>query len=314
MQQYSKDQGSIESDGVYEFFPQGQMVPEFNTAAFNNDLGSIEVVETMFGFHILEPISRKGNSQAVKLATIVKGFNASKETLDNAYNQAKTFERESTSEQEFVANAADYGGIKTTPVIDPNANTISGIGQNFQIIRWANNAKVGDVKYFSNTGNNSIVARLDAKSKAGEIDLEANRVELTNEVKKQKKAEILKQRIEENGGASQELATLASKLGRQVQQATEAKFGASGEGVGYEPEVISRMFFSSEGKIDDVLEGRRGLYVVNVKDFGTLPPENNFEQYKTQFTSSMRSKANVSALISQMKKDGIIKDERYKIR
>ena len=314
VQQYSKDQGSIESDGVYEFFPQGQMVPEFNTAAFNNDLGSIEVVETMFGFHILEPISRKGNSQAVKLATIVKGFNASKETLDNAYNQAKTFERESTSEQEFVANAADYGGIKTTPVIDPNANTISGIGQNFQIIRWANNAKVGDVKYFSNTGNNSIVARLDAKSKAGEIDLEANRVELTNEVKKQKKAEILKQRIEENGGASQELATLASKLGRQVQQATEAKFGASGEGVGYEPEVISRMFFSSEGKIDEVLDGRRGLYVVNVKDFGTLPPENNFEQYKTQFTSSMRSKANVSALISQMKKDGIIKDERYKIR
>ena len=314
VQQYSKDQGSLENDGEYDFFPQGQMVPEFNTAAFNNSIGDIQVVETMFGFHILEPLARKGNSNAVKLATVIKGFTATKETLDATYNNAKAFERESTTEESFTANAAAYGGIKTTPVIEPNATTIPGIGQNYQVMRWANNANVGAVKYFSNTGGQSIVARLDAKSKAGEIDLNANRVELTNEVKKQKKADILRNRIEENGGAAQDLSALASKLGRQVQQATEAKFGGSGEGVGYEPEVISRMFFSSTGKIDEVLEGRRGLYVVNVTDFGTLPPENNYDQYKTTFTNSMRSKATISALISQMKKDGMIKDERYKIR
>lgn len=314
VKKYSKDQGSVDNQGVYDFFPQGQMVPEFNTAAFKNDIGDIQVIETMFGFHIVEPLDRKGNSKAVKLATIIKGFSASKETLDAVYNNAKTFERESTTEEAFVSNAAKNGGLKTTPIVEPNANTIPGIGQNYQIIRWANDAKVGSVKYFSNTGGQSIVARLDAKSEAGEIDIEANRVELTNEVKKAKKADILKQRIADNGGVSQDLESLASKLGRQVQQATEAKFGASGKGIGYEPEVISRLFFSSTGKIDEILKGRRGLYVVNVKDFGTLPPETNFDQYKTLYSNLMRSKANVTAIISQMKKDGTIKDERYKIR
>ena len=311
---YSKDEASIPNNGVYDFFPQGQMVPEFNTAAFNNDIGSIEVVETMFGFHIIEPMARKGSNNAVKVATVVKSFSPSKATLDAAYNNAKKFEKESQTEEAFLENAKQYGGVKTTPVIELNATSIQGIGQNYNLTSWANKANVGAVKYFTNSGGNSLVVRLASKSKKGEIDLAANRVEIENEVRKEKQAEILSKKIAENGGANQDLQTLASKLGRQVQKATEAKFGASGEGIGYEPEVISKLFFQQKGKVDEVIKGRRGVYVVSVTDFGTLPPESNFDQYKTTFSNAMNSKANTSAILTQLEEKGIIKDERYKLR
>lgn len=312
--QYSKDEGSVGNNGVYEYFPQGQMVPQFNTAAFSNAIGDIEVVETQYGFHIMEVLDRKGSSPAVEVATLIKGFQASKETNDKIYNAAKEFERNSRTEEEFVKNAEQYGGVQTTTSVKPQATTIQGLGTDYSLIRWANTNSPGAIKYFSNVNGSTIVARIDSKTKAGEINIEANRTELLTEVRNEKKAEMLKKRIEDNGGANQELSVIAEKLGRQVQEATDAKFGASGTGIGYEPEVISNLFFKTEGNVGKSIKGRRGVYLVNIKGFGSLPPENNMEQYKTIFQNAMLSKTNLNAIKTQMTNEGIIKDERYKIQ
>ncbi len=59
---YSKDPGSAKKGGELGFFERGSMVPEFEAAAFTLKPGDISpVIETKFGFHILQLIERRGD-------------------------------------------------------------------------------------------------------------------------------------------------------------------------------------------------------------------------------------------------------------
>lgn len=315
---YSADTGSKANGGSFDFFPQGQMVPEFNDYSFSGKIGAIEVVETNFGFHIVEPLARKGSSDAVKLAPIMQTVKPSKETRDDIYTNAKEFERIGQSAETFETEAANYGGIRETSSIPPSATTIPAIGQSYEMLQWLNNSSVGTVRYFNNVNGKSYVARVKAKTQDGEVDLNRHRAELTTAVRNQKKAVILRKRIADQGGLDggvvKPLPDLATSIGRNVQTATDAKFGGSGTGIGLEPELISSLFLFSEGKVDKLLEGRRGIYAVDIKSYGDLPAPTDLEQYKTSTNTGMANRANINAVRSALIQSGKIKDERYKAR
>jgi peptidyl-prolyl cis-trans isomerase C len=56
---YSDDPGSKDNGGEYTF-PRGQMVPEFETAAFGQVTNQIsDVVTTQFGYHIIKTLEKK---------------------------------------------------------------------------------------------------------------------------------------------------------------------------------------------------------------------------------------------------------------
>jgi foldase protein PrsA len=56
----TEDPGSKQTGGLYENFPRGQMVKPFEDAAFSVPVGGIsDIVETQYGFHILQVVDRK---------------------------------------------------------------------------------------------------------------------------------------------------------------------------------------------------------------------------------------------------------------
>jgi peptidyl-prolyl cis-trans isomerase SurA len=59
---YSDDPGSATKDGDLGYVKRGELVPEFEAAAFRLEIGEIsEVVESEFGFHIIQLLDRKGD-------------------------------------------------------------------------------------------------------------------------------------------------------------------------------------------------------------------------------------------------------------
>ena len=60
---YSQDPGSAKKGGELGFFTRGDMVGEFEAAAFSLKPGEVSpVIETSYGFHIIQLVERRGNS------------------------------------------------------------------------------------------------------------------------------------------------------------------------------------------------------------------------------------------------------------
>ncbi len=64
---YSQDPGSASKGGELGFFGRGRMVSEFEAAAFALKPGEVSpIVETQYGFHIIQLIERRGNTINVR--------------------------------------------------------------------------------------------------------------------------------------------------------------------------------------------------------------------------------------------------------
>ncbi len=64
---YSQDPGSAKKGGELGFFERGSMVPEFEAMAYNLKTGEVSpIIETKFGFHILQLIERRGEQINVR--------------------------------------------------------------------------------------------------------------------------------------------------------------------------------------------------------------------------------------------------------
>lgn len=83
---YSEDPGSAKKGGELGFHGRGEFAPEFEAAAFNLRDGEIsEVVETEFGFHIIQMIERRG--EFINVRHILLTVKVSPEALQTAYDE-----------------------------------------------------------------------------------------------------------------------------------------------------------------------------------------------------------------------------------
>ncbi|MBR4738611.1 MAG: peptidylprolyl isomerase [Bacteroidales bacterium] len=74
---YSQDPGSAKKGGELGFFTRGKMVGEFESAAFALKPGEVSpIIETKFGFHIIQLIERRGNTVNARHILIIPKVSA----------------------------------------------------------------------------------------------------------------------------------------------------------------------------------------------------------------------------------------------
>ena len=97
---YSADPGSKNNGGSLGYIRRNQMVKEFETIAFTQNINTLsEPVETQFGFHLLETTEKSG--EKIKVRHILISPEITEEDETRAYNYAMTLRDSSKSLDSF---------------------------------------------------------------------------------------------------------------------------------------------------------------------------------------------------------------------
>lgn len=270
VQQYSTDQGSKEKGGLYESFAYGQMVPEFNEFSFTKASGSKGVVKTQFGYHVMEALGTKGSSAKYKIAFVAKEIIASQQTVDNANNEATTASsQKDATKLDTYLKTKGLNKITTPNALKENDFNVGQLQDARGLVRWAFEAKKGDVSEPFSIGDQFVVAVLDKIFVEGTQDAATARPMAERDIKNKKKGEEITKKL----GAIPTLESAAAAYQQQVQIAgADSSITFNGQvinGLGNEPKIFGAVFNpANKTKVTSPIIGKSGVYVLKVNSIG----------------------------------------------
>jgi parvulin-like peptidyl-prolyl isomerase len=258
----SSDKVSNEKDGVIEFAYTAGFAPEFKAYSFENPKGSLGVVRTDFGYHVIEILGQGTLQQAYKVATISQAIEPSVETVDEVFKNKSKFEiAVADADFETVAAESNYEVRSVSSVKELDEN-IPGLGAQRAIVRWAfeDSSSEGDFKSFNTTAGGFVVVKLTGVNAAGLMSSESGSVTALPEIRKEKKAEIIKGRI-----SATTLDEIATAEDQTIKTAVAVNMkNPTLSGAGREPLVIGTAFGLEEGATSGLISGNSGVYAVQV--------------------------------------------------
>jgi peptidyl-prolyl cis-trans isomerase D len=297
------DPGSKSTGGQYDNIAKGQMVPTFDAYIFDNAVGSIGVVETDFGFHVIKVDDKYSG---VLLGTIAQKIEASETTIDQIYTQASKFEADANEKDFEVVAKASALTVTTVASVKASEEYVQGLGTQREIIRWALNPdnSAGSVKRFD-VAQGYVIAKLKSKNETGLMSIEVARDIVTPILRNEKKAVLIRKKM--NGSTLEEVAkssksSVANAVGVSLASPVVQNLGT-------EPKVVGAAFGLKANATSKLIDGANGVYMVRTKNVVAAPAVTNYNSYitqeKTQQSSSAQSRA-----YQALKEKANIKDNR----
>ena len=319
---YSSDQAAHQDKGVMTFDlatlqNKEQFAPEFGSFLLNDNGETKKVIKTSFGWHYIEILEKKNPSPAYKIAYLSKEVISSEETVNTASVNASKLSAEARNAKTLETYVAKNGlqKIDVPNLVKENDYQLGGLQDARQVIKWAFEAKEGDVSEPFSVGDQFVVAVLAKIQPEGLPDAKTVRPMVETTVRNLKKAEQIKTKFT----ATPTLESAAAAYNVQVGSAgadSSLTFTANIiNGIGQEPKLIGAAFNKAyQAKASEPIAGTNGVYVIKVNRIGTKaadPAESAEKQ------SQDRAKAITQQMsygwFDSLKKLASIKDERSKI-
>ncbi len=300
----NSDDSSAQQGGDLGYFAPGQMVKPFNDFAFNNPVGKIGLVETEFGYHIINITDKQ---DAIRLATVAQKIEPSETTTNELYTKATKFEMDANNNKDFAA-VAKAAKLTINPVVKAKAmeEAFGTTGNQRQIIKWAftSNTNVGDLKRFEVVNVGNVIARLKKINEKGLMTVEDAKPSVEGIIKNKKKAAKI---IAKMKGAS--LEVIAKANATTVQNAPAASVENSVlANVGAEPKVVGAAFGTPANKVSAPVEGNSGVYVVKAKAVTKAAKLPKYDDYISKIKSANAQAA--GRVFPALKIDAKIDDNR----
>ncbi|MCY2688641.1 peptidylprolyl isomerase [Salinimicrobium sp. TH3] len=304
--QFSADASNKEDAGELDWFTPGAMVPPFNDFVFTNNEGTIGVVETQFGYHVIHIQEQTEKEKAVKLATVSRAIQPSEKTSNSLYAEVTKFEL-AAKDADFSELAKESGKeVRPVKEIQELEENIPGIGAQRRVVQWAfeDDVEVGDVKRFE-VPSGYVVAQVTAVNKGGLKSAEAASATVIPILQKQKKAEIIKSKI-----SGDNLEAIAQNQGVQVNTANAVNRNSPTlPGVGSEPKVVGTAFGLDSGETSSPVAGEKGVFVVKVVQKTDAPQMESYRPYAAREASARRITVNTE-VFEALKEAAEIEDNR----
>ena len=219
----------------------------------------------------------------VKLAILAREVTPSSKTYSVIYNQAKQFILEHNN-AEALEQAAQEAGMTVVPQYNLTATTekVGALKSSRPIVRWAFEAKEGQVSDVFECGQQFIVATLTEVNDGEYRPLEAVRAELTYEATNNAKAAYIQKELK----GVESLEAAAEKMGQPIQHIERISLGDSRFGnAGMEPAVIGTAIAQGENALSAPIQGKMGVFVVKTGAANNLNEDFVAESEKTRLAS-----------------------------
>ena len=308
--QYSTD-GSKSQGGDLGYFDNKKMVQPFTEFCFKGMKGKIGVVQSQFGYHVIEITDQKNFNKQITVGVIDRSITPSNSTTQALFGKANTLLSSLSSAKEFDAlKLTDGFSKRVADDIKQTDRFVAGIESPRELIRWAYKADVDDISPLFEAGNKYVFARLTKVKNAGTVPMEYLKSELEAAARKEKKVALLKDKMTAAMAGNVKLDQVAQKLGTIVNPATGLSFGMPIiPGVAREASVVGTVFGSEKGKLIGPLEGERGVYLVYVDNFVDALPLPDYTNNKIDQFNMSKSRVD-NEFLEGLKKSAKIVDNR----
>lgn len=256
-----------------------QAMPEGTKRAFK--------MESANGIFIFDVYKKGKEVQKVQIGTVEIPVDPSAATLQAALNKASTFVSSVTgSYDKFNSVAAENAYYKRVVRVTSSETNVSGLEDSRELVRWAFNAKDKDVSGIMEIDGDYVIAALASSRESGYASVDQVTPEIKNELRREKKAEILADKM--NNAPS--LESLVSELNAQVQEAADVTFESY-----YVPGLASDLApigviagGVQEGVVSKPIKGSTGVYraMITSRDpRGVTTPDAQRVRIEAQYSS-----------------------------
>jgi peptidyl-prolyl cis-trans isomerase D len=312
--QYNTD-ATKDKGGDLDWFTDGAMVPEFNQFVVENPVGTLGVVETIFGYHVVKVTGKTQPQPKARLAYLTHEITASTKTYQNTFAEANKFVSQNRTYEQFNQAIEEQGLTKRTmPRMNKATYQITGIDNPREIVRWAFDGKTkkGDVsdKVFE-LDNMFVVAALTGIVNEGYAPLDVVAEQSKYQILNKKKGEMAVDKMKACGN---DVNRMVNELGAESTSVSDITIDSRVLGnFGVEADIVGTLLGMKEGEEVGPIAGNSSAFIIKNVKFTQPATTNDFSDIIREKTSQFTNKVLNNGVYNALRNNAKIKDNRTEV-
>jgi peptidyl-prolyl cis-trans isomerase D len=290
--QYSEDEGSKVNGGDLNFFGRGQMVPEFEQAAFNGQPGQItDLVKSQFGFHIIKIGEKKPGSTTAfdAVQAQIQDTLAWQRVDAQIQTQAGALASRINSPADLDTVAKENGLTVTESGFFQRGDPVPGLGTAPQVSAQAFTLADGAVSDAINTPRGPAFIAVSGKQDPYVPKLDQVKDRVREDLIRARATELSRQRASQIAAALKSAGDFAAAAKAQGLEAKTTELiarEAALPDVGVSPEVDKVAFALPVNGVSDPITTSDGTVIVRVVERDEVTPD-EFRPAKETFRAEL---------------------------
>jgi peptidyl-prolyl cis-trans isomerase D len=249
-------------------------------------------------------------SKKILISFVDRQIDASSKTFGLVFQQASEFAGKNTTEEQFNKGVEEkkLGKIPAQNFRNTDKN-IGGLENSRQVVKWAFEAKKGEVSKVFELNNKYVIAVLTEVKEKGILPLDAVKKQVEFEVIKEKKAEKFINELTAKLNSSSSIQDFASKSSLTVDSAKNVTFAAPYLPSGRELALAGELFSLKKGLNKKVIKGDNGVYVVDIYEIQEAPELKDAKTITEQIANQLKQRVDYE-VFEALKQNASIEDNR----